>query len=362
MQPGAGAGASVAQRSMRRPLPCRSGPGRFLNGAFGRDGDWLLIPATVALVGILVTRRRAPRTDALRAAAVLWAAWLFLTWCFFASSHFINSYYLAALAPPIAALCGLGLALAWQLRDRRTARAVVGGTVVASTAYALYLLPSDAGVRPWILVTTLLLAVTAVAVAAVVALAATTVVDGAGRRRPVRRRARGRFRVGLGHGGGGPARPLRLALPAGQHLGPRPGSQRRGGRHRRGARACRGAASTRAVSVITLETSAGSSVPILATGHEFLPVGGFTGRVPTPTLARFIDDVCAGQGGRGAGGRVTADPQSRPALGHGPLSPPALPRTRQSHRGAERWVSSPVRRRTRRVEPLGLRLAHRSAR
>ena len=49
------------------------------------------------------------------------------------------------------------------------------------------------------------------------------------------------------------------------------------------------------VSVITLETSSGSSVPILATGHEFLPVGGFTGRVPTPTLAQFIDDVWRGK-------------------------------------------------------------------
>ena len=49
------------------------------------------------------------------------------------------------------------------------------------------------------------------------------------------------------------------------------------------------------MSVITAETSAQSSVPILATGHEFLPVGGFTGRVPSPTLAQFVADVGAGR-------------------------------------------------------------------
>ncbi len=49
------------------------------------------------------------------------------------------------------------------------------------------------------------------------------------------------------------------------------------------------------MSVITAETSAQSSVPILATGHEFLPVGGFTGRVPSTTLAQFVADVRAGR-------------------------------------------------------------------
>ncbi len=43
------------------------GPGRFLNGIFGRDSDWMLLPASVALGGILVARRREPRTDPLRA-------------------------------------------------------------------------------------------------------------------------------------------------------------------------------------------------------------------------------------------------------------------------------------------------------
>src|SRR6516162_4728876 len=39
------------------------GPARYLAGSLGRDAAWLFIPAMVALVGILVARRRRPRTD-----------------------------------------------------------------------------------------------------------------------------------------------------------------------------------------------------------------------------------------------------------------------------------------------------------
>ncbi len=270
------------------------GPGRFLNGIFGRDGDWLLVPAAVALVGILVTRRRAPRTDPLRGAAVLWAVWLFLTWCFFASSHSINSYYLAAFAPAIAALCGMGLALAWCLRERPGVRVVVGGTVVATTAYGLYLLPADAGVRPWIVASSLVLALAAIVVAAfslspgrpswtvraALGLSAAAVLAGT---------VWASATVVLAELGpfDSPYQPA--ALTAADHAANARSALNAAGLRRAAARVAP------SVSVITAETSAQSSVPILATGHEFLPVGGFTGRVPSTTLAQFVADVRAGR-------------------------------------------------------------------
>ena len=223
---------------------------------------------------------------------ILWAAWLFFTWCFFASSHFINSYYLAALAPPIAALCGMGLAVAWRLRTRRATRAVMLGTVAAGTAYVLYLLPTTPGCGPgswpprccsrW---------------------RRSRSSRGPcsrrgrrgppGRRGPVGRRALPRLGLGVGDRRGGRAGALRLALPAGRahragRAPPTPGPPRSAaGLDRAAARVAP------SVSVVTSETSSGSSVPILATGREFLPVGGFTGRVPSPTLAQFVGDVRA---------------------------------------------------------------------
>jgi 4-amino-4-deoxy-L-arabinose transferase-like glycosyltransferase len=138
-----------------------AGWSRLLHGVFGRDDGWLLVPAVVAAAGLFVLTRRRPRIDALRAATILWSGWLVLTWAFFSSGRYLNSYYLAALIPALAALCGLGAAAAWQRRHRGRIRLVVLVTVVASTVYAITLVPSDAGVRPWII--TWLIVVTALA-------------------------------------------------------------------------------------------------------------------------------------------------------------------------------------------------------
>jgi len=267
------------------------GPGRFLDGGLGRDSDWMLVPAAVALGGILITRRHRPRTDPLRAAAVLWAAWMVFTWCFFASSNFINSYYLAAFAPPIAALCGMGLAVAWRLRARRSTRAVLLGTVLAGTAYALYLLPTGAGVRPWVEASTLVLALAAVAVTtwsllrahpawvAVtgVALSALALFVGSAW-------ASGTVVVAAQGPFDSPYQPA--ALNEQEHAGAVAAAA---GLVRAASRVAP------SVSVVTNETSALSSGPIFDTGREFLPVGGFSGRVPSTTRAQFVGDVRSGR-------------------------------------------------------------------
>jgi 4-amino-4-deoxy-L-arabinose transferase-like glycosyltransferase len=270
-----------------------TGPGRFLNGAFGRDSDWMLLPGAVAFAGVLVARRRKPRTDPARAAAVLWGAWLFFTWCFFASSNFINSYYLAALAPPIAALCGLGWAEAWRRRDRPAVRVLVAGTVAAGTAYAVYLVPVDAGVRPWILATTLLLALAALGVAvaslttrrpgwtvgAAVALSAGALLAGSAWASATTVAAQlGPFDspyqpAGItAQGHAAAAQEATLAAQLRRYVAHIPPNQ----------------------SAITTETSAAASSSTLETDREFLPVGGFSGRVPSPTLGQFVEDVRRG--------------------------------------------------------------------
>jgi 4-amino-4-deoxy-L-arabinose transferase-like glycosyltransferase len=293
-QPGCTPSPAPVSPSAARPggetVAVPTGLGRFLNGPFGRDTDWMLLPAAVAFAGVLVARRREPRTDAARAAAVLWAVWLFFTWCFFASSNFINSYYLAALAPAIAALCGLGWAEAWHRRERPAVRALVAGTVLAGTAYAVYLLPARVGVRPWILTTTLLLALATfgVAVASLTTRRPRWTVDAA---------------VVLSAGAllAGSAWASATAVAA--QLGPfdspyQPASLTAQSRAAAAQDAVLAAPLERFVasippgqSAITMETSAAVSAPTLQTGREFLPVGGFSGRVPNPTLAQFVDDV-----------------------------------------------------------------------
>jgi hypothetical protein len=48
-------------------------------------------------------------------------------------------------------------------------------------------------------------------------------------------------------------------------------------------------------SIETMETSAQVSRDVLATGHEYLPVGGFSGQVPSTPLSQFVKDVHDGR-------------------------------------------------------------------
>ncbi len=328
-QPGCTQPPRLRDRPPRPAVPRRSpsarGPGRFLNGLLGRDAAWLFVPALVALVGILVlARRNEPRTDPWRAAALLWGVWLFLTWCFF-----------AVLAIPQRVLPGRAGARRWPRCAASASRwpgagasesAVVPVVVMATVVgrRGLRGLPRPGRRRG-------------------------QAVDHrhqrAGRRRPPssclarslrhgRRAWERRSGLALGAGalllgaawasatvGGGRAGPVRLALPAGgaDGRGADGLAARRGGLARAwppspgpvppdAERRHRGDARPR------------SSIVVLATGREFLPVGGFSGQVPSTPLrrlhgrrARRAHLAC----GRRRSRPRTRNPDMR--LGHGPL-------------------------------------------
>ena len=145
-----------------------------MTGGYGRDIGWLIPAALVAAVAGILARRRQPRTDLLRAGVVLWGVWLVTLGGVFSASATINSYYLAALAPPVAGLLGIGSVMAWAGRARALTRVVVAVTVAGTVAYALWLLPSSGtGLPAW-----LAPAVAGLGGLAVVLLIATVVVHG----------------------------------------------------------------------------------------------------------------------------------------------------------------------------------------
>jgi 4-amino-4-deoxy-L-arabinose transferase-like glycosyltransferase len=124
---------------------------RLVTGAYGRDVGWLLPAALLSAFGVLIARRRTGRRDPIRAAALLWGSWLIILLLFFSSGSSLNSYYTAALVPAIAALCGTGLAVAWRARDvSRTSWVLVLTVVGCSIAYACTLVPLSAGVAWWL--------------------------------------------------------------------------------------------------------------------------------------------------------------------------------------------------------------------
>jgi 4-amino-4-deoxy-L-arabinose transferase-like glycosyltransferase len=89
------------------------GPLRLLNTQLGGQASWLL---PLALIGILAAgwrfRPRLPLEHQHQSLA-FWGVWLLTCAVFFSIAGFFHAYYLVMMAPPIAALTGIGLVSLW---------------------------------------------------------------------------------------------------------------------------------------------------------------------------------------------------------------------------------------------------------
>ncbi len=257
---------------------------RVVSGAGGRDAGYLLPVAAVSLLaGLLLTRRRS-RTDPLRAACVLWGWWLLVDVAAFLAVDTINAYYLAALAPATGALVGIGAELVLSRpaeRRRPPVRASLFGLAAASAGYAFWLLaPAPFTVR-------------VVVLAATAGIAALAVV------RPVRTLPLLLAAVAVAPLAGG----IDVVV---QHAGPfdtpfEPATVRRltgvdvarlVSFSTQAARALEIGAGTRYLAASY--TSAIASPLIYASGKEILPIGGFDGHTPVPSVATLRADVASG--------------------------------------------------------------------
>ena len=271
-------------------------PDRLLHGDLGHDTAWLLPAALVVAVVGVAARRGQSRRDPLRAALVLWGGWLVILGVTFSVITDINAYYTAALAPAVAAVLGVGTAVAWSGRRSGLGRRITLGVVVAGTvAYAGWLVAGAGPHGPGGLVPALIavgLVATAAALVSVV------------------RRGDGPFAFALAagliaaslapavasaqlvaHHEGAFDTPFEsaaeksaidnvfVATPAQVRL-TLPGleSARRGAPY-----------------LLATQTAALASVFIYDSGLEVLPIGGFTGTIPSPTLAQLVADVRAGR-------------------------------------------------------------------
>ncbi|MEO8272607.1 MAG: glycosyltransferase family 39 protein [Chloroflexota bacterium] len=133
--------------------PFSNGAGflRLFDGEVATEIAWLLPVALVAIAAILVARRAAPRTDALRAQAVLWGGWLVVTGLVFSLMQGIfHEYYTVALAPAIGALVGVAAGLAWRHRANIAVRIVAAAALVGSAAWTVHLLSLSPTWLPWL--------------------------------------------------------------------------------------------------------------------------------------------------------------------------------------------------------------------
>jgi 4-amino-4-deoxy-L-arabinose transferase-like glycosyltransferase len=282
----------VSVLALPHPSP---GAGRLLDGELGRDTGWLLPAAVLIAIWGIVTLRRRPRGDPLRACFILWGCWLVTLWITFSAATTINTYYTAALAPAAGAIVGAGAAAIWSADRTSVSRRIGLAVVIAGTAaYAAWLVPSSGAHVPGWLVP---------AVIAVGALATATALASL----VVRRDAVLAAALGGGIIAGSlapavasagitashesafdtPFEPAGVAraidtLPQLQTainlLVPRLELVQNG-----------------APDLMATQTAALGSVFASASGEEVLPIGGFTGTIPSPTLNQLQADIRAGQ-------------------------------------------------------------------
>jgi 4-amino-4-deoxy-L-arabinose transferase-like glycosyltransferase len=136
---------------------------RLLQSGLGDDTGWLMPAAAVVAVWGLVSRRRQPRGDPLRACFLLWGGWLLTFFAVFSVVTVLRPYYTAALAPPAAAIIGAGFAAA-RSRNPAPVSWTIGlaVTVAGTAAYAAWLVSSAARAPGWLLAAVIVAGIAAV--------------------------------------------------------------------------------------------------------------------------------------------------------------------------------------------------------
>ncbi|WP_448625143.1 glycosyltransferase family 39 protein [Geodermatophilus sp. URMC 64] len=124
---------------------------RLFDAEIGGQIAWLLPAALALLVAGLVAVGRAPRTDRRRAALLTWGTWLVVTGLTFSlMAGIFHAYYTVALAPAIAALVGIGGGLLWQRRAALWARIALAVALVGTAVWSWVLLNRSTDFLPWL--------------------------------------------------------------------------------------------------------------------------------------------------------------------------------------------------------------------
>ncbi len=287
---------------------------------FGTDNGgqvaWLIPAALILGAGALWCGSRM-----VRALTTLLLGWLVVTAVTFSlMAGIYHAYYTVALAPAIAGLVGLGGWELWKRRESLVATALLGGATAMTAVFAFALLDRTPDFAPWlgylVLVVGLLAAFLLVCarhlprrLASVVAI--TALLTGlAGPTAYALQTASTPHTGSIPTAGPSSTDGFGAGLPGGLRGGPQgqtgPGAT--GGTTTGGVGGLLdGSSSTPAVTSLLLADAdsytwvaaavgANSAAGYqLATEESVMPIGGFNGSDPSPTLAEFQDDVAAGE-------------------------------------------------------------------
>ena len=336
-------GAGIQRRGF---LGRSGGWTKLIDGRFGPQIGWLYPLALLTLIAGLAWRGRARRTDPMRAGLVMWGTWLVTFGGIYSViSNIPHTAYMASLAPPLAALSGVGIVLSWRwYRAGSWAWWLLPLAVALELAWALYLWSGYDSFLPWVKPVAIAAGVAGIAImvaarlsrrvrgavvaaglgAAVAAMLAAptawsaSVLDSryAGSSFDASAGPAGGFGPGGGPGGGFPNGPGERGTGQRGDFGGAGGFGGFGGAGGPGGRGGLGGGIFGSTSLtasqqqlyryvsahrdgagylLGVSSWSEASAYILATGQEVMPMGGFSGSVPEPTLARVKQLVATGQ-------------------------------------------------------------------
>jgi 4-amino-4-deoxy-L-arabinose transferase-like glycosyltransferase len=123
---------------------------RMFENATGGQISWLIPAALVlALVAFIVMRGR--RTDLRRATLMLFTAWLVITGLTFSFAEGIfHDYYTVALAPAIAGVVAMGASVLWSYRQELWSRIIAAVVVLGTVTWGFVLLDEASDWLPWL--------------------------------------------------------------------------------------------------------------------------------------------------------------------------------------------------------------------
>jgi 4-amino-4-deoxy-L-arabinose transferase-like glycosyltransferase len=297
-RPGPEIGSAISQMSNNHGLGGfgNQTPGirRLFSGEFGFEIGWLLPAALLAIVLVLISRGRAPRTDLVRGGVILFGGWIIVDGLVLSFMHgMIHPYYCLSLSPAVAGMFAIGLHEMWIKRTTRLGRMGLGAMLLSTGVWSWWLLQQDAGWLPPLRWTILALIVVATGVLvvslvksrprwAVAALISATIAALAGST------AYSIATIGQPHSGGGPSvGPAEVAGSNGHDGGPG------GARNKAFGQMDDNPALDAMLSQTHTDWSAAIARSSAAAGLELqthtavMAIGGFSGNDPVPTLSDF---------------------------------------------------------------------------
>ncbi|MGB8407740.1 MAG: glycosyltransferase family 39 protein [Mycobacterium sp.] len=272
------------------PFGSEAGITRLFSGESGAQISWLLPAALIFLIAGIILHGKASRTDLQRAQYLVWGGWLLGAGVVFSfMTGMYHDYYTMALSPAVAALAGIGVAQLWQHRATRWAGLTLATSVAITAVWSFVLLSRTTDFVPWLRWTVLVAGVLAAVLLALqvvrntlpqrLILAAAMVAAAATLAGPL---AYCIQTLATPHTGG-----IITAGPqvAGQHTaGPPPGFDKAPSEHLAQLLKANGSGYIWAAATNGSNDAANYQ---LATGDPVMPVGGFMGSDPSPTLAQF---------------------------------------------------------------------------